>query len=75
MLVFPAETADTHLPGRFHDGHAENLAANFLMRRFALLLCKVDERLIGSTALTNPSPSKLSESRIVQIVSASGTRS
>ena len=47
MLVFPAEPAHPHLSGRFHNGHAEDLAADFLVRRFALLLRKVDERLIG----------------------------
>src|SRR5580692_9128052 len=46
VLVFPAESAYAHLPRRFHDGYTENLAANFPARRFALLLGKVDERLV-----------------------------
>src|ERR1700731_3648630 len=48
MLIFPAEAAHAHLSRRFHNGHIENLTADFPMRRFALLLGKIDERLIGN---------------------------
>src|ERR1700736_1291945 len=48
MLIFPAEAAHAHLSGRFHDGNIENLTADFSMRRFALLLGKINERLIGN---------------------------
>src|ERR1700731_3923605 len=48
MLIFPAEAAHAHLSRRFHDGDIENLTADFPMRRFALLLGKINERLIGN---------------------------
>src|SRR6202166_4398973 len=48
MLIFPAEAAHAHLSRRFHNGHIENLAADFPMRRFALLFGKINERLIGN---------------------------
>src|SRR6202047_5619246 len=48
MLIFPAEAAHAHLSRRFHDGDIENLTANFPMRRFALLLGKINEGLIGN---------------------------
>src|SRR5438445_10145623 len=48
MLVFPSETAYTHLSGRFHDGHIQNLTADFSVRRFALLLGKINKGLIGN---------------------------
>jgi len=48
MLVFPSETAYTHLSGRFHDGDIQNLTADFSVRRFALLLGKINKGLIGN---------------------------
>src|ERR1700719_842564 len=48
MLIFPAEASHAHLSRRFHDGNIENLTADFPMRRFALLLGKIDEGLIGN---------------------------
>src|SRR5580704_4204123 len=48
MLIFPAEAAHAHLSRRFHDGDIENLTADFPMRRFALLLGKINEGLIGN---------------------------
>ena len=48
MLIFPAEAAYAHLSRRFHDGDIENLTADFPMRRFALLLGKINESLIGN---------------------------
>jgi hypothetical protein len=47
VLILPAETAYAHLSGRFHDGHEENLAADFPMRGFALLLREIGEGLVG----------------------------
>src|ERR1700730_10432052 len=48
MLIFPAETAHAHLSRRFHDGHIENLTADFPMRRLALLFGKANEGLVGN---------------------------
>jgi hypothetical protein len=42
VLIFPAEAADAHLSGGFDDGDLENLAADFFVRRFALLLGQID---------------------------------
>ena len=47
MLVFPAKPAYAHLSGRFYNGDLEDLAADFSMRRFALLLGEIQEGLIG----------------------------
>ena len=47
MLIFPAEPAHGHLSGRFDDRDLEDLAADFPMGGFALLLREIDERLIG----------------------------
>src|ERR1700680_1962820 len=49
MLIFPAEAAHAHLSRRFHDRHIENLTADFPMRRFTLLLGKINEGLIGDS--------------------------
>ncbi len=48
VLIFPAETADAGLSGRFHDRHIENLAADFAVGGFALEFGKIDESLIGN---------------------------
>ena len=47
MLVFPAKATHAHLAGRFYDGNVENLAADFAVRRLALLFCEIDKSLIS----------------------------
>jgi len=47
VLIFPTEAADAHLSGSLHDGDVENLAADFLVRGFALLLGEIEKSLIG----------------------------
>jgi hypothetical protein len=49
VLVFSAEPTYAHLSRRFHDGDLEHLAADFPMRRFALLLGEIDESLISNS--------------------------
>src|ERR1700747_601632 len=47
MLVLPTEPAYADLSRRFYDRDLEDLAADFAMRGFALLLGEIDERLVG----------------------------
>src|ERR1700745_1962534 len=47
MLVLPTEPAYAHLSRRFYDRDLEDLAADFSVRGFALLLGEIDEGLIG----------------------------
>jgi hypothetical protein len=48
VLVFPSEATYAHLSRRFHDRDLEDLAADFPMRRLALLLGEIDQGLIGN---------------------------
>ena len=47
MLVFPTEPAYAHLPRRFYDWDLKDLAADFPVRGFALLLGEIDKGLVG----------------------------